>query len=45
MAGFYWVYAEICSCFIYIIINIAHNNTANITCKYNDYILNIKTFY
>ena len=26
-------------------IYIAHNNTTNITCKYSDYILNIKTFY
>ena len=25
--------------------NIAHNNTTNITCKYSDYILNIKSFY
>ncbi|CUQ51933.1 Uncharacterised protein [Segatella copri] len=37
--------AEICSCFIYIIFNIAHNIATNITCKSNDYILNIKTFY
>ena len=37
--------AEICSCFIYIIFNIAHNNTTDITCKYSDYILYIKTFY